>query len=279
MQEIVGSLPDRLRLLGLAGEERARRLLSSLTAAASGDGTNAIPIFGAKDSTAADDILWSRAVLKAFEENAEQDVRVANQLRNGLAELEMLFPGEGKQLLAEADLLTISDALRSERFYEQLPNMRSLLRATRERIHAQYAQVRSEVEESLQTIAAALEAHPDWALLADDDRTAIMEKLQSTLPLQPTSKDGVSELKTLLVRRNGLPGLQRTLEAEIARRLPPPPAPADGDESEVQVERVSWRTLQPVSVITSEAELDEWLKSLRACLAAYLRARKHIQID
>jgi hypothetical protein len=277
MQEMVGSLPDRLRLLGLAGEARARALSNNLTSALSGDAADAGAILGSKDSTVLEDIRWARSVAKAFEEHAEDEVNAANRLRDSLTEIDMLFPGEGGQLLPEADVQTLAEALRSERFFERLADVRALIRAANERAQARYAELRREVGESLRVMAATLEAHPDWPLLLEDDRAAIMQKLQATLPLQPAGADPVNELKTLLVRRNGLAGLQATLEAEIARRIPAPPSTPEGVE--VEVAQVPLVELRPPSVITSQAELEDWLGKLRARLSAMLRASKHIRIE
>jgi hypothetical protein len=87
----------------------------------------------------------------------------------------------------------------------------------------------------------------------------------------------VNELTTLLVRRNGLAGLLATLEAEIARRIPAPPSTPEGVE--VEVAQVPLVELRPPAVITSQAELEDWLGKLRARLSAMLRASKHIRIE
>lgn len=277
VQESVATLPDRLRLLGLAGEERVRALSNALTNALSGDATDAAAIFGAKDSTLPEDIRWAKEVLRAFEERAEDDVRTADKLRNDVTGIEVLFQGEGKELLTDSDIQTLAEALRSERFFEQLPAVRAIVRIARERAQARYADVRAEVEQSLKVMAATLEAHADWPSLLEDDRAAIMQKLQLTLPLQAPAGAVVNELNTLLVRRMGLAGLQRDLEAEIARRLPLILEPDQAVEAEVTPVRLA--DLLPPANITTQAELDEWLSGLRQRLSAMLRTRKHIRLE
>lgn len=276
LQSLVSALPDRLRLLGLAGEDRARALMSNLTSALSGDATGAIPLFGAKETTLVEDIRWARAVAKAFDENAEQDVQAANVLRNAFAEMQMVLSNEEQSLLTPTELETLSEALRSERFFEQLANVRTIVRTALERTRARYAEVRQDLENELRAIAATLEAHPDWTLLLDEDREAIMRRLQLTLPLQPSERDPVNELKVLLLRRNYLPSLQRELEVEIARRVPATPIIEDQPP---EIESVTFVELQPPALITNETELDDWLKALRARLVALLRARKQIKFE
>ncbi|MCL5952139.1 MAG: BREX system P-loop protein BrxC [Chloroflexi bacterium] len=277
LQEQVASLPNLLRLLGLAGEERARILLASLTGALSGDATNAAAVFGAKETALPEDIRWAREVAKAFDGNAEEDIRAANQLRNRLSEIETLFQGESRNLLPAADMETLTEALRSERFYEQLGSVRAILRAARERTGARYAEIRREVETALHEIAIALESHPSWILLMDDDRSAIMNRLQVTLPLQPGEDDPVRDLIVLLNRRSSLSALQSQLDDEIVRRVPVSPPP--DIEVAPKVETLPLASLRPSAVITSEKELEDWLSSLRNRLRALLRAHKHIQIE
>ncbi len=277
MLELASALPDRLRLLALSGEERARVLISNLASALSGDATNAAAVLGAKESTLPGDIRWARAVMKAFDENAEDDVRAANRLRNAITEMDMWFPGEGCQLLPPEDAETLAQALSSEQFFEQLPDVRVIVRTTQERARAHYEQIWHELQEVHTAIAARLEAHLDWSLLDDEDRDAIMRELQAALPPESAGADPIGGLKILMVRRNGLAGLQHDLEAEIEIRKPQPPEPTPDQPPEV--ERVSIVSLRPASAITSEAELDEWLRGLRARLVSFLRARKQIKFE
>ena len=229
--EMVGSLPDRLRLLMLPGEARVRGLIGSLTSTLSGDATDAGAIFGARDSALPEDIRWARAVVKAFDEHAEEDVRAASRLRNALTEMDVLFPGEGKYLLLEAEQQTLAEALGSERFFERLADIRAILRATDERVQTRYGDLWREMEKEVRAVAARLEAYSGWPLLLDEDRDTIMRRLQAALPPPAPGTDPLGSLKTLLVRRSGLAGLQRELEVEIERRRPPVPTPTQEPES------------------------------------------------
>lgn len=229
--DMVGALPDRLRLLALPGEARAISLKANLLSVLSGDATDAGAILGARASSLPEDIRWARAVLKAFDEDAESTVRAATCLRNAIAEVDMFFPGEGKYLLSDSEKETLTDALGSERFFERLADVRAVTHVVTDRAQARYTKLRREVETEQKAIAAHVEANPNWPLLLDEDRTAIMQELQSTLPPISAGADPIDGLKTLLVRRNGLAGLQRDLEAEIERRKPPAISPPPVRES------------------------------------------------
>lgn len=276
-QEQLATLPDRLRLLGLAGEARARALVAALTNVLAGDATDAAAFFGSKTTSLPEDIRWARAVNHAFEQGAEKDVRAAADVRRARAQAEQLFPGAGAQWLPEAEAQTLADMTRSERFFEHLADVRGLLRAAQERAQARYAEARAQLETALTALKQTLEAHPAWNRLSDDDREALMVQLQRTLPLQAV--EAPSELLPLLVRLNGLPALEQTLLAEIERRVPPPP-PASHEEAEnVEVQAVALRDLLPTGVITSQAELEAWLAEVRARLETLVQAQKHIRIE
>ncbi|MCC6190561.1 MAG: BREX system P-loop protein BrxC [Anaerolineales bacterium] len=273
--EEAGALPDRLRLLGLAGEPRARNLNATLTRALSGDATDAGSIFGARDATVAEDIRWAQAAMKALSEGAERDVQEAVRLRSSVQELDLLFPGEGARLLTEADRETLAEALASERFFERLPEVRGLLRRAQERAEARYTELGQEQAEALRRARLNLEAHPDWPLISDEDRTALMGQLEAA-ELPPVRQAGAADLRMALVRQARLAQTQREFDEEVRRRVPPPP-PSDGAAPEVA--NLAWAEMQPPGLLTTESELDEWLKRLRARLASLLRAGKQVRLE
>jgi len=276
--EAVGALPDRLRLLMLPGEERALTLKSSLTNALSGDATDAGAILGAKESTFAEDVRWARALLKAFEEDAETSIRRARQLQTTLATTDMLYPDEARRILTDSERDMLRETLSSERFHERLADVRSITQAALNRAETRYTETRGDLAAQIEQLGLRLEAHIDWLLLTDEDRNAIMDRLQANLPTRTPTGDPVQALTALLVRQTGLAGLERDLSAEIVRRLPVVQPPLNG-EGVPEVEQMGLAVLHPPAVITSEAELDEWLRDIRGRLVSILRTRKHIKFE
>ena len=136
--ETVGALPARLRLLGLPGEERAGDLLGQLTELLRGDASDAPSRLGIKDSTIPADIEWARAATQALSDNGEQDIRQVNGMLSGLAELDNFFPGQRNRLITVDVLDTVRAILKSENFYEQLPDLRGILREVRQGVKKAY---------------------------------------------------------------------------------------------------------------------------------------------
>jgi len=122
--EKFGSLPDRLRLLGLAGEGRAQRLLADAADLLKGDAGGAAAVLGGVECTLPDEITWAKAVFDALESGAETDVRSARSVLDSTADLERLFPGAANDLLTDEDRAAAEEVLAGERFFERLPELR-----------------------------------------------------------------------------------------------------------------------------------------------------------
>ncbi len=275
----VGPLPDRLRLLGLAGEARAKSLLLELTDLLKGDGTGAAAVLGSATTTVPDDVRWAREVARAFEQGAEPETRAATQLLQAVRQLQSYFVGEGERVLPARDAETITQTLASENFHERLADVRGVVRASNERVRARYAAVRAQFAAELQQTLEALQNDPAWLRLSEDDRRDIASQLNINLPVASQLPEPIAELQRLLVHRNGLANLRAQLAQEIERRQAPSTPPTATDESELAVERVSAKSLLPRALISSESELNTWLETLRARVLTLLRANKRVQIE
>ena len=280
--EKLGSLPDRLRLLGLPGESRAQRLLAEAADLLKGDAGGAASILGGVECALPDEITWARAMFDALESGAEADVKNARSVLDSLADLERLFPGSTTDLLSAADRTAAAEVLASERFFERLPDLRGVVRSVVDRTEKRYAVDRAAYEDDLKKALTGLETEPGWAKLLAEDREEIAAKLACELPPTAENGDPVRLLQTLLVRRRTLPGLIEDLKAEIKRRLPvePEPEPVPGkDIGDPVVEAIiEADALVEPAVITSVTELDSWLASLRDKLAGLLQSSQRIRI-
>ena len=173
VQEKVGSLPDRLRLLRLPGEERSRTILANATELLKGDASGAAVVLGAAECKIPEDTRWALAAVDALDDGAEAEIQQARALQQSLVELDTLCPGKGQGLLPEGEQATFEQSLSSESFFERLPDLRTVLRSVRERATARCDEENERYLEDLRATQAALEAHPDWARLLDEDRVEI----------------------------------------------------------------------------------------------------------
>lgn len=197
------------------------------------------------------------------------------------ADLERLFPGAVNDLLSAEDRTAAEEVLSSERFFERLPELRSVIRSAMDRTEKRYTVDRAAYEDDLKKALTGLETEPDWTKLLDEDREEIAAKLTCDLPPTAGNGDPVRLLQTLLVRRRTLPGLIEELKAEIKRRRPaepePEPSPEGGGEPPVE-EIVEADALVEPAVITTAADLDSWLAGIREKLAGLLKSNKRIRI-
>lgn len=280
--EKLGALPDRLRLLGLPGEARAQRLLADAADLLKGDAGGAAAVLGGVECALPDEITWAKAVFDALASGAEEDVRKARTVLDSTADLDRLFPGSSADLLSTEDKGAADDVLASERFHERLPELRGVIRSVLDRTENRYAADRTAYEADLKKAVGGLEAEPDWSRLLDEDREEIAAKLRSDLPMTAQNGDPVRMLQTLLVRRRTLPGLVEDLRAEVKRRRPAEPVtvpePGDSGETPPSEEVVEAQDLVQPGLITTPADLENWLSALRERLAGLLQSKKRVRI-
>lgn len=276
--EKVGSLPDRLRLLGLPGEHRAAQLLETAADLLKQDGSGATALIGGADCTIQADAAWARSVTEALGSGAESEIRSAREVEAGLAELERLFPTGGVGLLSPTDATTIRETLASESFHEHLPALRGAIRGAMDRLRTRYAERLSAYASALQTAVQELEVMSEWTRISQDDQEEIAARFSpDVVPAFPGEGREIADLRLLLTREAGLAALRGEATDEVHRRIPQPPTPPTppGEPSE---EVVDLADLAPAGVVRTTADLESWLSSLRTRLGELLRANKHIRI-
>jgi hypothetical protein len=273
----IAALPDRLRLLGLPGEERARRLIETATDLKEQDAAAAAGILGGPQCNVPADVRWAREVNDALANGAESEVRLARSLERDLDEVAGMFPSSGAAIVTSADEAAIRETLASESFYEKLPALRAAVRSTLDRVRARYAERRAGFASAVQSARSRLEAMPEWLLVSAEDRDEIIRRLDgSEFPTAPEQNREVAQLRLLLAREAGLNSALTRLEAEVRRRVPAPPTvpvpEPPAEEAEVDV-----ADLPTPDVIRTRADLDAWLASLREQLVDLLRQNKAIR--
>lgn len=276
--EKIASLPVRLRLLGLPGETRALRLLETATDLIKEDASAATALLGGTDCSIPTDVKWAKAVTEALNAGAESEINNARALQSSLAELCELFPSIGTTLLYPTDQATIREALGSENCHEHVPALRAAIRSTLHRVKASYAAHRASYGAALQSSIKTLEALPNWALLAVDDREEIVGKFRID-EIVETPDDGrvVSAFRLLLTREAGLASLRKVAEEEVWRRIPEPPTPTSLSGAGTE-EVIDMAELIPPDAIRTKDDLEAWLTGLRSRLEELLRASKVIRL-
>jgi hypothetical protein len=272
--EKLGALPEKLRLLSLAGVERAQSLLAEAADLLKGDDGGAAAVLGGVECTLPGEVAWAKAVEEALSSGAEDDIRKARSLMASMNEIETLFPGDFDGLISPEQKACIIGVLDSERFFEQLPELRGTVSNIIENVRVKYAKERAGLSAVSKERLVTLEADPDWLQLLDEDRAEIAEQLKCDLPEKAIGDDPVLLLRKLLVKRDTLPKLMGDLRKEIQRRIPPEPEPQEPEGEEV----IGAGALIQPAVITSVKDLDTWLDEIRKKLGAILKKNKKIRI-
>jgi hypothetical protein len=272
--EQVGTLPARLRLLELKGEERAQDLIGEITALLRGDAGDAPSRLGAPDNNVLEEINWARAAIQCLDESGERDIRRANRLLNDLDELYAIYPEECAGIAPEDELEDVRSILSSEHFYEQIPDLRSAVRKIFQRVKNRYRDRLTKYRQQVKSALISLENRRDWIRLEQNDQEEIARRLQITLPNEPDATDPIADYKALLISSYSLPGQLSQLEAEVTRRQPI----IDGGDGP-EIETLSLRSIRPPQVIANRTDLEVWLEELRALIQERLDSGKHVRFE
>ena len=271
LMEKVGSLPDRLRLLGLPGEDRARAVLQDCTDLLQEDAGGAASILGTPDNDLPADVRWVRAAIEGLDGAGEGTVRRAAALRHELAELWELFPDLTD--LADPDhLRTIAEVLAAESFPDRMADLRAALLALEQGARATYAERKRQYATEVRSAQSALEGMAEWGALDADDRDAIARRLDpDDLPAEPSADRLAFDLRRLLTRAARLAATLDDCQGEVRRRLPVD-WPDDEDEADTdgaaRVQVVTIRNLRPAVTLDNAEAVERWIHDLQRRLVA-----------
>jgi hypothetical protein len=266
LMERVGSLPDRLRLLGLPGEERARAVLQGCSVLLQEDSGGAASILGDPDNKLPADVRWAREAVEVLDSEGERKINRATSLRRELTELAALFP-DLVEVVPQRDLATIAEVLNSESFASRIGDLSAATVGVQRAVRLAYADQRVALDDEVRRARDDLEAMAEWGSLDPEDREAISARLSvNDLPREPVADHLAGELRRLLTRAARLPGVLARCREEV-RRLVPVPSPPEPQEiprrqaSEAQI--VALDKLLPLAPLESAEAVDRWLQEVR----------------
>ncbi len=271
LMERVGSLPDRLRLLGLPGEERARSVLQGCSDLLREDAGGAASILGAPDNALSSDVRWAREAVDCLDGDGEATIREVATIARELKEIEALFPHlDG--VAAPEHLKTVDEILASETFPGRMAELRTALLALKQGAGALYAERRARLDTASNAAKDELAGMAEWAALDAEDREAIAGRLTVVdVSREPASEQLAADLRRLLTRGARLPGDLADCRDEVRRRMPTtlPPGthePAAEETSAVQV--VTLKDIAPASTLDDSDAVERWLQDVRRRLVA-----------
>jgi hypothetical protein len=277
VMERTGSLPDRLRLLELPGEPRARAFLQTCADLLKEDAGGAASILGSVESTLPAEEKWASGVVKTLDSGGEDDLRKAHLVLDRIRELSELFVALA-ELLGGNAATTITEILRSESFYQRMADLRDAQRSLEQAVRRLYRDERGKLVAALDEARKRIESRPSWRQVPDDEREEMRgELVVASFPEEP--KDAIGALHRVLNRRLGLADLEERLgrrtdqraaarEAETTRRAVSAPR-LDGEEVSVAglapaPELVLAGDLIPDVVLSRVEEVEPWIEEVRA---------------
>jgi hypothetical protein len=279
--ESIGSLPDRLRLLNLPGEERAARLLADMTDLLKGDAGDATSYLGGKDCHLPGEIEWGRKIHEALESGAEDEIKNTVKFIKILEDNEALFPGHKQSLSSTEDLEMIDEILKLDNFYEKLPELRRLIRNIKERIVNQFNIEHFEYTKELDAVVSVIEAHRMWGKLSEEERAYHINQLKTTVPVEADHEMPGESLKLVLHRSQTLSArkekvirqLNNKAEEIEKERLKAGENGENGDEV-----LLSGVELFEPKLLENTADLDNWLSTIREKIVEHLKKNYRVRV-
>ena len=280
VMERVGSLPDRLRLLKLRGEARARAFLQTCSDLLKEDAGGAASILGSVESTIPAEDKWAAGVVKTLESGGEEDISKALTLVRRVSELSELFTA-AEALRDEPSVATITEILGSESFYERMPDLRGAHRALEDRVRGLYRAERARLETTIAGAETRLQSRPSWLRIDPTDRDELTQMLRA-LHLVEEVHDPVGALQKVLTRRLGVADAEERAARTVEERAAALDAAANpvaarrgstdvhpvipSEEERVFVEAVAITDLLPDADFTTTADVEDWVAGVRTRL-------------
>lgn len=270
LMERVGSLPDRLRLLGLVGEDRARTVLQGCSDLLQEDAGGAASILGDPQSSLPDDVRWARKVVECLDGGGEEAICKASTLRRELEELIDLFP-EVARLAPASPLGIIAEVLAAMGFPDRMADLQGAVLALDQGLSAACAEQRARLLNGMERARHDVESLDEWTRLDPDDRAGVSARLSTDDATQVLERP-LADLRRLLTRATRLPALAEECREEVRRLAPPVVATADdyGDGTSPRAQVVALKRLMRPTSLASRQAVDLWLEELRTRLVALI---------
>ena len=287
VMERAGSLPDRLRLLDLDGEKRARALLQACADLLKEDAGGAASLLGGVDSTIPAEAKWALGVAKILDEDGgEQAIRAARALLARLNELNELFPAVGDILDLPA-AVTMGEILASDTFSQRMADLRGALRVLGAAVRAFYRQERAALVLAHEEAGRRLQDRPLWSKVPDNERLEIEHELTAAAAgLAEEPQDALGSLQRVLTRRIGMADLEERLARKTDERAADVALEyarsarsestydvSDVEESSTMAEApvkpaeaVAMSQLLPGGQLATVDDVEQWITKLRAIL-------------
>ncbi len=272
--ERIASLPDRLRLLGLSGDKRARETLQTCTELLRGDASGAASVLGAANTAFPGDVQWARTLVEALDAGREREVMEARKLVDAAREIAETFPPL-RNLLALPSTIEVGEILASDSVQERAANLRVATRALDDALLAAATHYRELLEADATAVIDHLSVEPGWVALGSAGQSEIETDIREACRASDAG-DAPQQLRRTVMRRLAFGASVSNWQARVqqaeadARTTPVDDAPRATGGPTAATHDLMFADFLPDEPIATIAELDRWLAELRARLTDQL---------
>lgn len=212
LQQRYAPLAEKLRGLGLPGEDRLDALSRDITDLLLSDASDAPQRLGKEESALYDSLKWAAELKIALEQGLETTLRELQQIRDAITNLPHTgTPAVLRQELAEP-LAQIAQRLQQADFYRAASDLASCLTELRARIRAAAETMQQDQALRLRDAEIELQRVPEWAELTAQEQQEQLGKLESlALVVEPD----LNGLKTLVNREFEIQSQVQALKQRI----------------------------------------------------------------
>jgi len=214
-QKDYGSLSEKLSGLGLGGSDRIIRLNQDLTDVLFTDASDATQRLGSETSAIYDNLKWAVEVKRVLDNGLDMTVQALQTHRHEIDSLPNSgYPGQLRKDLND-DLVTLSERLRKEDFYNHAADLNSLLTHIKASVGATVRSLADQQMQRLKDGADDLQRLPEWQSLTQEARSNAVEHLEA---LAITVSEDLPGLKKLLACDYDISSTLEEIKRSIARQ-------------------------------------------------------------
>ena len=268
----LGSLPERLAGLGVAGAARAQILMTRLSDALLTDVSDAPQRLGAPESSLNDDLRWARAVKKSLDQGLGKTIEELTEhctFIRGLPSADIT--GGLKDAVTEARQ-SAEERFKSDGFHTQVADLNTELTSIRTQTAAAAESLGKQQRLRVEQAAGDLGKLEEWKELTQEQRSNVIGDLNGGALTATNDLDGLRRLLNHEYAINAAIQTARDVVVRAGQEL-------RRKRLEDELEKVKDKPRGPKvvkipAVVTSEAELDRViseLQELRSQLSLYSR--------
>jgi hypothetical protein len=276
-QHDFGTLAERLRNLGLAGEDRTKALSQELADVLFTDASDAPQRLGAETSTIVDNLKWAQEVKRVLDNGLEATLRELQAHREAIQALpETGIPGDLHKEQAD-ELKTLEARLASEEFHKHAADFNSQLTHLQGRVRDTVTKLKQQQAEYLQGSKKGLESLPGWAELTQEERAIPLNRLDAMALDVSLDLGGLQKLlKRAFEITSTVEDLKKSIEQQGDERRRKRFEEERNKGGDTHVAKL--KTSIPVPArVTSAAAIDALIKQLQA-LKAQATAYEELEV-